>query len=309
MFTDYNKVLTLEDIMDDTSVPPPSIIENGILLEETILCLIGPAKAGKTFLSLNFAAALASGKSFANFKITNKKKVLVLCSEGGYYPNRNRIQIICQQIDKDCYQNFNFIKNLILSLDDTSGIHDFETILKSSKPDVVIIDPLIRFHQADENSSNNIIQVFKTIRRLMAKYNFATIVIHHTGKQVSLGGRGSSVITGEYDSAIMMHPNKENDTLRLRYDMRHVKTPDSNQISFDDTTFWFENVANNYDIVTDYIKKLGPITRAKLVKTWMFEDKYSNSNGYKVIKKAEDKGLIQEDFNDKKLYLVSYKES
>ena len=44
------KVLTFKDIMNDNSLPPKPIIKDGILLDKTILAVIGAAKTKKTYL-------------------------------------------------------------------------------------------------------------------------------------------------------------------------------------------------------------------------------------------------------------------
>ena len=64
---------TLNSIINDDSDQPEPIIDNGILLDGTILLIIGPAKSKKTFLTLNIALAIASGTDFAEFKISKPK--------------------------------------------------------------------------------------------------------------------------------------------------------------------------------------------------------------------------------------------
>ena len=39
---------TLKQILEDDSTPPEPIINNGILLDNTILIIVGPAKSKKT---------------------------------------------------------------------------------------------------------------------------------------------------------------------------------------------------------------------------------------------------------------------
>ena len=65
---------------------------------------------------------------------------------------------------------------------------------------MVIFDPLLRFHDADENSANGIGQVYAKIRQLIVDLGISVIIVHHTGKVPSRGGRGTSAIIGEYDS-------------------------------------------------------------------------------------------------------------
>ncbi len=67
------KILTFKDIIEDDSTPPEAIIENGVLLDQSLLTIIAPAKSKKTFLCMNFAKAIASGNGFAGFDVNEKK--------------------------------------------------------------------------------------------------------------------------------------------------------------------------------------------------------------------------------------------
>ena len=69
-------------------------------------------------------------------------------------------------------------------------------------PDVLMLDPLIKFHGVNENSASQMSDVLGKIRTIMAELKLSVIIVHHTGKVASRGGRGSSVIVGDYDSCI-----------------------------------------------------------------------------------------------------------
>ena len=49
---------TLKQILEDNSSPPEPIIDNGILLDGTILIIVGPAKSKKTFLTQNLVSCI-----------------------------------------------------------------------------------------------------------------------------------------------------------------------------------------------------------------------------------------------------------
>ncbi len=97
---------TLTHIMEDLSTLPEPIIDNGILLDRTILLIVGPAKSKKTFLTQNIALSIACGKDFAGFKISKPKKVLYYLAEGGYFPNRDRLQKMAKDISPNSHDNF-----------------------------------------------------------------------------------------------------------------------------------------------------------------------------------------------------------
>ena len=104
------EMLTFYDMINDKSEPPEAIIGDGVLLDNTILMIIGQKKARKSFFALNLSMAIASGLDFAGFKIEKKSKVLHLSLEGGYFPNRSRIRKMSQAIELDSMKNINFVK-------------------------------------------------------------------------------------------------------------------------------------------------------------------------------------------------------
>lgn len=230
---------TLKEILEDNSSPPEPIIDNGILLDGTILLIVGPAKSKKTFLTQNLALSIAMGNDFAGFKITKPKKVLYFLAEGGYYPNRERLQKMAQRISPDNTENFFIEFPPYMLLNHPESYDEIYELIKDSGAEVVVFDPLLRFHDAEENSATGMSEVLGKIRQLIEKLKISVILVHHTGRVENRGGRGSSAIIGEYDSCITIH-KAQDDCIRLTYDMRHVETPPSNHIRFNSDTFWFE---------------------------------------------------------------------
>ena len=47
------KLFCLKEVIEDNSQPPKPIIDNGVLLDGTILLIIGPPKSKKTFISFS----------------------------------------------------------------------------------------------------------------------------------------------------------------------------------------------------------------------------------------------------------------
>ena len=160
-------------------------------------------------------------------------------------------------------------------------------MIKESGAEVVVFDPLIRFHDAEENSANGISEVFSRIRQLIDELGISVILVHHTGKVETRGGRGSSAITGEYDSCLTIHKTQD-DCIRLTYDMRHVETPPSNQIRFNSDTFWFER---DNEIVEFLENSGGSLPKDDFMKTCGIPP----STAYRHIRKAKSEGLIKEE--------------
>ena len=283
-----NKSLwTLTEILEDTSSPPEPIIKDGILLDGTILLIVGPAKSKKTFLTQNLALAIASGTDFAGFKITKPKKVLYYLAEGGYFPNRKRLQKMAENISPDNTENFLIDFQPYMPINHPESYAEIKKTIKESDAEVVILDPLIRFYDVDENSANGISEVFSKIRSLIDELGISVILVHHTGKVESRGGRGSSVIIGEYDSCITIHQAKA-DYSYLSYSMRFVETPSPNRIRFNPDTFWFE-LGNRIVEILD--KSGGSMPKVDFIRAYGIPQ----STAYKHIRNAVKEGLVKEE--------------
>jgi hypothetical protein len=68
---------------------------------------------------------------------------------------------------------------------------------------LIVIDTLARcFGSGDENSAADMGRLVANLDRLRAETGAHVAVVHHTGKDVSRGGRGSSALLGAIDTAI-----------------------------------------------------------------------------------------------------------
>jgi len=278
---------TLNSIINDDSDPPEPIIDNGILLDGTILLIVGPAKSKKTFLTQNIGLSIASGIDFAGFKIPKPKKVFYYLAEGGYYPNRSRLKKMAKHISLDSNDNFMIDFPPYMPVNHTEVYNDVYKEIEESNAEVVIFDPLIRFHDIDENSANGISEVFSKIRQLIDKLGISVILVHHTGKVQSRGGRGSSAIIGEYDSCITINRSKA-DYIHLSYNMRHVETPQSNRIRFNSDTLWFERENSIIELLEN---SGGSLPKGDFIKRY----DVPQSTAYKHISKAVIEGRIKEE--------------
>jgi hypothetical protein len=293
------ELITFSDIINDMSEPPEPIVGDGVLLDNTILEIVGEAKSKKTFLALNMSVAIASGKSFAGLNIEKQSRVLHLSAEGGYFPTRERIQTMAKDISEEALSNIYFSKYVNMSIDVDDDYHALQSWIEKAKPDVLVLDPLIRFHSQDENSSTAMNVVFRRFRELIDKYSLSIIIVHHTGKNTSLGGRGSSLIRGEYDSCITL--KKLGDNHKMYFDMRHVETPSPRKVSFNKDTFWFEASATD-DKVVEYLIDNGSVSKAELISEWVSSNTQSSSHSYRLIDKAISRGNVREG-EDGKLHL------
>lgn len=288
----------LDAILADKSEPPPSIIGNGVLLDKTELLVYGKPKSRKTFFALNCGLAIAAGKSFGGFSIPNPHKVLMLSGEGGYFPIRNRIQRMWGTLPESFAKNFELFDHTCLrgepmpTLDEQVGFDRIRSLVGNTGPRVLVIDPFVRFHRSDENSATEMGRVLSCIRQLIEEFGLSVILLHHVGKVDGQGARGSSAITGEYDSSIHLHPEIKGKH-KLEFDMRHVATPADTDLQFDPDTFWFTQYYAN-PIIRLVHENGGRMLKKHLVEAMLASHRYESDGGaYKGIKAMVRKGAFE----------------
>jgi len=277
------KVMSFHDIVNDDSEPPPPIIDDGVLLDRSLLLIVGQPKANKSFLALNMGVAIASGTDFAGFTVVDKHRVLFLSAEGGYYSNRERIKTITADIDEADLHEIFFSTKVVPDLGNDADDTIFKECIEKYKPKVLILDPFIRFHTADENSSSSMSNIFAKIRKLIDGHDIAVILVHHEGKNASKGGRGSSVIHAEYDSCIKIRKQK-NAKHKVEFDMRHVETPEPKELVFNTDTFWFEDPYKSSPIV-EYLKTNGSSSKNDIVSHVIAAQGCSQATAYRIVKR------------------------
>jgi len=293
------KVMSFHDIVNDESEPPPPIIDDGVLLDRSLLIIVGQPKANKSFLALNMGVAIASGADFAGFSVVDKHRVLFLSAEGGYYSNRERIKTITADIDGADLQEIFFSIKIVPDLESDTDDAIFKECIEKYNPKVLILDPFIRFHTADENSSSSMSNIFAKIRKLIDGHDIAVILVHHEGKNASKGGRGSSVIHAEYDSCIKIRKPKNGNHM-FEFDMRHVETPEPKELVFNTDTFWFEDPYKSSPIV-EYLKTNGSSSKNDIVSHVIAAQGCSQATAYRIVKRIIADDTIVEDGKKYKL--------
>jgi hypothetical protein len=179
-----------------------------------------------------------------------------------------------------------------MKLDNKTECEELLKMIDKLKPDVVVIDPLVKFHTKDENSAQEMSQVLNVIRNLIDDKKVSVILVHHMGKSGDSGARGSSAILGEYDSYAQIEKGKGKQ--KLKYDFRHSETPDPVEIKFNPETFWFERDKATNPLIL-ILQQHGEMERKtlaeKLVEGGYFKPGSSSQN---KIKKDLERGIIVE---------------
>ena len=162
-------------------------VEPQIISKQSVTFLAGLPEAGKTWMLMDLALALATGTKWLGLYPCRRLRTIYLDQE------RSRASTV---------ERFNALiagRNLTPGqLDDTlllkpqsrfkfnitRSFESFDRLLTAFRPDVVLVDSFKRIHSNNELSSQDMQALFTRVEELKDKYGCAFVFIHHETKSV-----------------------------------------------------------------------------------------------------------------------------
>jgi hypothetical protein len=169
--------------------------------------LYGPSNCGKSFWALDLAVAVATGQPFRGELETEAGGVVYLALEGSHGA-RNRIQAL-RQAGRLPEAAPLFLCFASVSLLETGHAGRLAATVRlaveqSAMPcKLVILDTLARaMAGGDENKGQDMGEAVKSIDAIRTATGAHCLLIHHSGKNESLGARGHSSLRAAVDTEI-----------------------------------------------------------------------------------------------------------
>lgn len=201
------KVVNIE-AWDDIQDEPVEWLIQGILPVKGFGALFGPPGSFKSFIALDLAEAIATGRPWMGNQVERQGAVLYLCGEGfggmgarikacqihNSTPKGAQIYVIRHQLNlRSSAEDFNALMLAIVSLVEQTGI-EFE---------LVVIDTLARsFGGGNENDSDAMGSWISSVGKIQEFLGCALLALHHNGKDASKGLRGHSSLLGAVDTQL-----------------------------------------------------------------------------------------------------------
>ena len=190
-------IFTYADIL---KMPPPKWLVHDYLLENSTAMLIGPSGSYKSFAALDLSLCVATGMDYHSNRVY-PADVLYVAGEGsgGY---RARIGAWKEHYRKDIDQFYllpnplDFMKEEVVD----SIIEDIDTL--KLRLGLFVVDTLARCNSGEENSASDMSKFVNNLDRIRIHTGCTILIVHHTGKNASLGARGSSSIYAAMDTSL-----------------------------------------------------------------------------------------------------------
>jgi len=198
----------LVESWDSIKDEPVEWLIESIIPKRSFVALFAPPASWKSFIALDLAEAIATGRDWMGYKIPKKGAVLFISGEGhggmgarvkackiqNNSPDGANMYVIRAQINiRSSQEDFNALVAAINEL-----------VAQIDEPlEIIILDTLMRMSGGNfnENSSEDMGGFIAQTGKLQQLYNCALMVIHHSGKHIK-GLRGHSSLLGAVDTEL-----------------------------------------------------------------------------------------------------------
>lgn len=199
----------------------------------------GAPKACKSWLALDMAVSVASGTAcLGRFEVDDVGPALVYLAEDHIASVRERVDALCAYRGLDLDRlDLHAITAPSLRLDLVADLKRLDGALQRLRPRLLVLDPLVRLHRCDENSSAEVSGLLGALRELNRRYDVAVVVVHHMSKKAraNLGQalRGSGDMHAWTDSACYL-VRRGKGHLQLTVEHRASPAPEPMRLSLVD---------------------------------------------------------------------------
>jgi hypothetical protein len=209
----------------ETPVHRQSWLIDRLWTHQAVGVIGGSPKSGKTWLALEMAVSVASGRPcFDTFAVASPGPVLLYAAEDSAMTLRSRLETLARLHKIDFERlNVHVITIDSLRLDQPDHQDRLESTLHTYKPALLVLDPLVRVHSIDENVAGQMAALLGYLRSLQRKAGTAIAIVHHVRKNASPTGatgyslRGSGDLYAWLDSFLYLRMHQGQRTLSAEH--------------------------------------------------------------------------------------------
>lgn len=239
----YNTLETIE-------WPEEIFIDGGLLSRGDTMLIGAESKGGKSTFIAGMIRQLITGGNFIGFKVIKPLRILYMQAE--LRESRLKQRLL------PTYSGLTQAQKLNLYIWSTNGLvlfnpnhrESIEMEIISTSPDILIIDPMLNFHDYNENNSQEMATFFRHLDYIKNQYNLAIIMAHHFRKATADNSkikmsllesmRGSSALRGWAVTTIAMEGRGASEYRELQFDLRNSDEPITRIVHYNHTTKDFD---------------------------------------------------------------------
>ncbi len=185
----------------------------------------GEPKCCKSFLALDLAVSVASATpALRRFAVRQTGPVLLFAAEDSLHVVRRRLAGIAAAAGVSLASlDLHVITTPTVRLDLDADRKKLTATVDSLRPVLLVLDPFVRLHRIDENSSSEVAPLLAFLRELQRRFGCAVLLVHHAKKgaahqRAGQALRGSSELHAWGDSNLYLR--RDRDVLSLTTEHR-----------------------------------------------------------------------------------------
>jgi hypothetical protein len=169
--------------------------------ESAVGVIGGAPKCAKTWLGLDLALSVATGTPcLGRYPVPRPGPVLVYLAEDALTVVRERIEGMARQRGPELAGvQIHVITAPTLRLDREPHRQRLLETARQLRPRLLLLDPLVRLHGADENNASEVAQLLAYFRALQRQLDLSVILVHHTRKNAAGGVAAGQGLRGSSD--------------------------------------------------------------------------------------------------------------
>jgi len=195
-------------------LPPPSWLIDPILPAGGLIGLYGPPGEGKSFLAIDMALAVATGRAWQGYPVT-PCHVVYISAEGGTGISKRVLAWLTFHHIPPPQADVAWLTESVAMLSDSQ---DMQVLFKriheemTTHPGFIVIDTLARCFEGDENKQEDMGHFIQGVDRLRREFGCTVMVVHHTRLQADRE-RGSTAFRGAADCMILVRKRQRTITV------------------------------------------------------------------------------------------------
>lgn len=189
------EILSEEDLEALGEDNTPEVIE-GLLKRGGSMMIVSPGGVIKSWLGQHIAECLASGNPILGRYAVTEGRTLIVDAENLPREIRKRLLWIRNSLGIEITGNIGVLSKVDFLLDNERDVDALLEVLAETEDITIIIDPLIRFHCGNENSSQDMSRVTRALNRIQRELGATLIILQHQTKPGFFAPKGRDAVRG-----------------------------------------------------------------------------------------------------------------
>ncbi len=202
-------------LLTEPPLPDQILIETFDLGDKIVI--IGSSKQRKSFFILQMAISLAAGVDFLIWENCGRRRVLLVQFEIKETHFHKRVSNMADALNIDeemLNDNLLIINARGLGINGVDGVLKLIPIAKEFGAEVIILDPLYKLMDGNENSTEAFKPILDAFDHLAEETGAAIMYVHHDAKgaagdrAIQDRGAGSNILGRDYDACLALSPHR-----------------------------------------------------------------------------------------------------